>query len=168
MTLHLDHAVVDTGDRRSRKSRAAGRARVRARATIDDGPLDYRHAWDGATLWLHTTGGDFAFECRRREPARSGVANGDGAREVRASINARVAEVVAQAGARVQPGDRLVVLEAMKMEHDVRATRDATVAEVGVRAASRSSPARCSCATEENRDDVVESRRDLCPHGRAD
>ena len=88
----------------------------------------------------NVTGGDFAFECRRREPARSGGGNGNGAREVRASINARVAEVVVQAGARVQPGDRLVVLEAMKMEHEVRANRDATVAEVGVRAGEQVVP----------------------------
>ena len=45
-----------------------------------------------------------------------------------------------QAGARVQPGDRLVVLEAMKMEHEVRANRDATVAEVGVRAGEQVVP----------------------------
>jgi geranyl-CoA carboxylase alpha subunit len=140
VTLDRAGAVVETGDRQFAIQGAAGPARARARATIDGEPLDYRHAWDGATLWLHTAGGDFAFECRRREPARSGIADGDGAREVRASINARVAEVVAQAGARVQPGDRLVVLEAMKMEHEVRASRAATVAEVGVRAGEQVVP----------------------------
>jgi 3-methylcrotonyl-CoA carboxylase alpha subunit len=58
---------------------------------------------------------------------------GAAAAEVRASINARVIDVAAAVGAEVKPGDRLVVLEAMKMEHEVRAARAGRVAEVGVR-----------------------------------
>jgi biotin carboxyl carrier protein len=48
-------------------------------------------------------------------------------------INARVLQVVVAAGSEVAPGDRLVVLEAMKMEHEIRAARAGRIAEVGVR-----------------------------------
>ena len=97
-------------------------------------------AWDGATLWLHTSCGDFAFECRRRAPARAVETSGDGALEVRASINGRVVETVVQPGTSVARGDRLVVLEAMKMEHEVRAARTSVVAEVLVRAGDQVAP----------------------------
>jgi geranyl-CoA carboxylase alpha subunit len=95
--------------------------------------MDYRYAWDGATLWLHTRVGDFAFDCRRRDASRTGRDEGAAAAEVRAAINARVLEVAVQPGAAVVPGARLVVLEAMKMEHEVRAARAGRIAEVGAR-----------------------------------
>jgi geranyl-CoA carboxylase alpha subunit len=53
--------------------------------------------------------------------------------EVRAAINGRVVEVAAAAGGTVAKGDRLVVLEAMKMEHEIRAARAGRIAEVGVK-----------------------------------
>ena len=51
---------------------------------------------------------------------------------MRATINGRVLEVLALPGATVAQGDRLVVLEAMKMEHEVRAARAGVIAQVGV------------------------------------
>jgi geranyl-CoA carboxylase alpha subunit len=59
---------------------------------------------------------------------------------VRSTINGRVVEVVIEAGADVLPGERLVVLEAMKMEHEVRATRAGRILEVGVRAGEQVVP----------------------------
>jgi 3-methylcrotonyl-CoA carboxylase alpha subunit len=61
---------------------------------------------------------------------------------VRASINGRVTEVVAAAGCEVTIGDRLIVLEAMKMEHEVRASRAGRIAEVDVRAGDQVAPGR--------------------------
>jgi biotin carboxyl carrier protein len=55
-------------------------------------------------------------------------------------MNGRVVDVVVLAGTRVARGDRLVVLEAMKMEHEIRATRDAAVAEVLVHAGDQVVP----------------------------
>ncbi|HXW09090.1 MAG TPA: biotin/lipoyl-containing protein, partial [Steroidobacteraceae bacterium] len=118
----------------------AAAPRRHARVTIDGEPVEYRHAWDGATLWLHVAHGDFAFECLRRASARAAGATGDAVREVRSSMNGRVVDVAAAAGALVAKGDRLVVLEAMKMEHEIRATRDAVVAEVLVRAGDQVVP----------------------------
>ncbi len=95
--------------------------------------LDYRYGWDGDTLWLHTPAADYAFASRRREPARSAEAEGARASTVHATMNARVLQVFVTAGSEVAQGDRLVVLEAMKMEHEVRAARPGRIAEVGVR-----------------------------------
>jgi geranyl-CoA carboxylase alpha subunit len=53
--------------------------------------------------------------------------------EVRATINGRVVDVAATAGVTVTKGDRLVVLEAMKMEHEIRAARAGRIADVGVK-----------------------------------
>jgi geranyl-CoA carboxylase alpha subunit len=108
-------------------------AGTQAKAVIDGEHVDYRYAWSGSTLWLHTPAGDFAFDCRRREPARSSGTAGATATEVRAAINGRVVEVAVAAGATVAKGDRLVVLEAMKMEHEIRAARADRVVEVCIR-----------------------------------
>jgi len=108
-------------------------AGVHAKAIIDGEHVDYRYAWSGSTLWLHTPHGDFAFDCRRREPARSSESDGASAMEVRAAINGRVVDVAAAIGVIVAKGDRLVVLEAMKMEHEIRAARAGRIADVGVK-----------------------------------
>ena len=68
---------------------------------VDGERLDYRYAWSASTLWLHTPGGDFAFDCLRREPARSSQSAGAAASEVRATMNGRVVEVPAVQGATV-------------------------------------------------------------------
>jgi geranyl-CoA carboxylase alpha subunit len=139
VVLEARRAIVEAAQRVVIEGAAAPPCR-HARVTIDGEPLDYRYAWHGATLWLHTAHGDFAFVCRRRAPARAAETSADGSREVRASINGRVVEAVVQPGASVVPGDRLVVLEAMKMEHEIRATRAAAVAEVLVRAGDQVTP----------------------------
>ena len=145
-----DGSLVETGELRSTIVGAAAPARSNARAMVDGGALDYRYAWDGATLWLHTPAGDFAFDCRRREPARAGrAADAGAASEVRSAINGRVVEVVVRAGAEVLRGERLVVLEAMKMEHEVRATHAGRIIEVGVRAGEQVVPGQVLARYEE-------------------
>ena len=51
---------------------------------------------------------------------------------VRAPINGKVARVFVKPGDRIAKGDRLAVVEAMKMEHVLTATRDGVVATVAV------------------------------------
>jgi len=58
---------------------------------------------------------------------------GDGAREVRAAMPGKVVAVLVEAGANVERGQGLVVLEAMKMENEIGSPRTGTVAEVCVR-----------------------------------
>ncbi|MBB96210.1 MAG: 3-methylcrotonyl-CoA carboxylase [Rhodobacteraceae bacterium] len=60
---------------------------------------------------------------------RSGAASGDGSL-IEAPMPGLVKAVTAQAGQAVAEGDRLAVLEAMKMEHALLAARDGVVAEV--------------------------------------
>jgi len=56
----------------------------------------------------------------------------DGGGTLRAPINGRVARIFVKTGASVAKGDRVAVVEAMKMEHVVVAPRDGTVASIGV------------------------------------
>jgi geranyl-CoA carboxylase alpha subunit len=107
-------------------------ARQSGHAFVDGERIDYRYAWAGTTLWLHTHGGDYAFDDLRRAPATAARSAAALAAEVRAAINGRVVEVRATAGQSVAQGDRLVVLEAMKMEHEVRATRAGVIAQAAV------------------------------------
>jgi geranyl-CoA carboxylase alpha subunit len=107
-------------------------ARRNGHVQIDGERIDYRHAWAGSTLWLHTPSGDHAFDDLRRAPAGAARSAAALAAEVRATINGRVLDVMAKPGVTVTRGDRLVVLEAMKMEHEVRAVRDGVIAQAAV------------------------------------
>jgi geranyl-CoA carboxylase alpha subunit len=107
---------------------------------IDGAALAYRYAWDGATLWLHTRRGDFAFDCLRRAPRRSAADLAAQADEVRAAINGRVLEVAVAVGAEVAAGQRLCTLEAMKMEHELRAPRAGRLAAVEIAAGQQVAP----------------------------
>ncbi|GAB3468208.1 acetyl/propionyl/methylcrotonyl-CoA carboxylase subunit alpha [Polaromonas eurypsychrophila] len=81
------------------------------------------HVQVGATdVWLM----DASFE-----PA-AGAASASRAMELRAPFNGKLLVVKVAAGATVQRGDTLLVIESMKLEHAVCATRDAVVAAVEV------------------------------------
>jgi uncharacterized membrane protein len=69
-----------------------------AHALVDGQRLDYRFAWSGGTLWLHTPCGDYAFDNLRRAPAPAARSAAAMAAEVRATINGRVVDVPAQPG----------------------------------------------------------------------
>jgi geranyl-CoA carboxylase alpha subunit len=134
------HAVVETTAARHEVVAHGAAPGSNARAVVDGQSIEYRYGWDGDTLWLHTPSSDLAFASRRRAPARSAEAEGTRAAEVRATINARVLQVAVATGSEVAQGDRLVVLEAMKMEHEVRAARPGRIAEVGVQAGDQVVP----------------------------
>ncbi|HSV79839.1 MAG TPA: acetyl-CoA carboxylase biotin carboxylase subunit [Ramlibacter sp.] len=71
---------------------------------------------DGSSLWLRHAGRPHVLEDRTRAAtARREEGGGDG--RVRASMNGRVVAIPAAVGDRVAPGQPLVTLEAMKMEH---------------------------------------------------
>jgi len=73
---------------------------------------------------------------RLRERAARAAAGAvhDGRIDVRAVIPGRILSVAVVAGDRVGAGDRLLVVEAMKMQNDVRAPRAGTVGRVAVAA----------------------------------
>ncbi|CAB5690547.1 Acetyl-/propionyl-coenzyme A carboxylase alpha chain [Delftia tsuruhatensis] len=100
-----------------------------ARFTLDG--ITEAVAWerDGATLWLHLAGAPHVAEDRSHEAAlRAGPAGGDG--KVRASMNGRVVALPVAVGDRVEAGQPVLVLEAMKMEHVHAATAAGVVAAV--------------------------------------
>ena len=107
---------------------------------IDGVSVAYRFAWSGSTLWLHTRDGDFAFDCRRRMPRGSAADRAAATNEVRAAINGRVLEVCVAAGSDVSTGQRMLVLESMKMEHALPAPRSGRVATVDVEPGQQVSP----------------------------
>lgn len=94
--------------------------------------LPFRYAWHGDQLWLHTPRGDYAFESRRRHPMQSAEAQAAHADTLRAGMNGRVVEVGAAGGQQVRKGERLVVIEAMKMEHVLGSPRDGEVESVEI------------------------------------
>jgi len=61
-----------------------------------------------------------------------GRAVGAGDREVRAIMPGKVVAVLVEVGATVEPGQGLLVIEAMKMENEVPAPRAGTVKELRV------------------------------------
>ena len=79
---------------------------------------------------LFTEGEAWPFSQRRADHAAGGAAAGDGA--ILAPMPGRVIAVVVEQGATVSKGQRLVVLEAMKMEQAMLAPFDGTVAELKV------------------------------------
>ncbi|AVS92893.1 3-methylcrotonyl-CoA carboxylase [Paracidovorax avenae] len=95
---------------------------------------------DGASLWFHHAGCTHVLEDRTRVAhAQRGQAGGDG--RVRASMNGRVVALLAAVGDAVSPGQPLLTLEAMKMEHvhhaPVRGTVTAVLVGLGEQIESR-------------------------------
>ncbi|MFI4891260.1 MAG: acetyl/propionyl/methylcrotonyl-CoA carboxylase subunit alpha [Steroidobacterales bacterium] len=74
-----------------------------------------------------------AWCCREPTLARSTAAHGHSDGALIAPMPGRIASVAAQAGQAVTRGQRLVVLEAMKMEHAMTAPFDGIVAELPIR-----------------------------------
>jgi acetyl-CoA/propionyl-CoA carboxylase biotin carboxyl carrier protein len=85
-------------------------------------------------LWLSRDGHTWALTAQRAVSGRAAAgsaAGGDGV--VRAPMPGTVVSVLAEAGQQVTAGQRLVIVEAMKMEHTVTAPADGTVAELAVK-----------------------------------
>ena len=99
---------------------------------LDDGLAHL--AWAamaGDTRWVFVDGEVFVFESGRPSTRRRRASAAQA--PLTAPMPATVRQVVVSAGARVQQGDVLLVLEAMKMELPVRAPGDGTVTAVKCR-----------------------------------
>jgi len=138
--LSCTGATITTGDVEARVSGLPADACADGHAEIDGETLPYRYAWHESTLWLHTREADYEFRCRRREPRRSSAEGAGGTGDVRAAINGRIIEVAVAPGDEVAAGQRLLVLEAMKMEHELRATAAGRVGTVEVRVGDQVAP----------------------------
>ncbi len=83
---------------------------------------------------MHENGAAFRFVADRVEGGTASTA-GDGA--ILAPMPGRITAVEVTAGATVTKGQRLVTLEAMKMEHSLVAPFDGTVAELDAEAGAQ-------------------------------
>ena len=111
-------AAPDTGD--------TGDARD-VRVSVDGHTLRARVVADHRTVYVHVDGEDFAFQRVPRFEVADAAAD---AGTCKAPMPGKVLAVRVQAGAEVEAGTALVVLEAMKMEHTLEAPRTGKVAEV--------------------------------------
>ena len=105
--------------------------------------IAYRYVWSGSIIWLHTAAADYAFECLRRRASHSAAIGVSGNNEIRATINGRVIEVAVNEGQSIVTGQKLLVIEAMKMEHEIRAARPGTAGRVSVNVGDQVTPGQC-------------------------
>ena len=96
-------------------------------------------AWDGARLHLDL--GDVSIIAEDATLARRATDDAQGAATLRAPMNGRIVAVHAKPGDAVVKGKCLIVLEAMKMQHELIAERDGVIdtlpAKVGDQVATR-------------------------------
>jgi geranyl-CoA carboxylase alpha subunit len=138
--LGPDGAVLVTGEQRMNVRGHPAEPCCDGQVEIDGEIVPYRHAWQEHRLWLHTRQGDYDFLCRRRDPLRSAAEDTARGGDVRAAINGRVLEIAVAPGDDVAAGQRLLVLEAMKMEHELRAVSPGRVAAVEVQVGDQVAP----------------------------
>ena len=75
---------------------------------------------------------DVEEEARHIIRTRGGAAGGDGSQVLKSPMPGRITQVVVHPGDRVNQGDTLLVIEAMKMQNEVKAGAGGVVAEVRV------------------------------------
>ena len=119
----LDHetveiSIVDRGDGAVRF--AAGGLQRTARFAVNQG-----------VLHVDLDGIDFA--ARETALAAGGAAHRDGSARLVAPMNGAIVGVFAKPGDRVTRGQRVVVLEAMKMQHEIGAERDGIIDKILVK-----------------------------------
>ena len=117
LTLDGPAAIMPDGRRITLESRD----KTHVRARIDGIARDLPYAWDGAALHL----GDLSLTDITLAPAAARDEGGDG--RVLAPMAGSVVQVLVAEGARVEKGQTLAVLEAMKMEHPLRAPQSGRV-----------------------------------------
>jgi acetyl-CoA/propionyl-CoA carboxylase biotin carboxyl carrier protein len=135
-------AEVAVGDAEPVPARAVSDG---ATLTVSYGGAVARDAWartapatdaDGdGVLWLSRDGHTWALTRQRAVTSRSaaGALGGAGDGVVRSPMPGTVVSVLAETGQRVSAGQRLVIVEAMKMEHTVTAPADGVVTELTVK-----------------------------------
>ena len=100
---------------------------------LQDGVRDSLYfAFDKDTLYMDDGCGHFIFQDVTYQPAAA--AGGAGSGLIKASMDGAIVEVLVKEGERVEAGQTLVVLEAMKMEHPLKTSVSGTVTNVGCQA----------------------------------
>jgi geranyl-CoA carboxylase alpha subunit len=99
-------------------------------ALVDGSRIAYRYAAADDRIYLHAAGRDFVFVSMSFAPPEAKAGQADGVS--RATLNGKVAQIAVGVGDRVELGQSIMVLEAMKMEHHVVASRAGRVKSLGV------------------------------------
>jgi geranyl-CoA carboxylase alpha subunit len=87
--------------------------------------------FDENRVHVAVDGRDALFEDITYAPAERKDAAGAGA--IRAPMAGKIIKIAAEAGTTVAKGDLLVILEAMKMEHELRAATDGTIDNIAIK-----------------------------------
>jgi acetyl/propionyl-CoA carboxylase alpha subunit len=111
---------------------------------------------DATGGWLDLMGFCSAFTEGSREPAGSARNDSDGS--IIARMHARVAQVQVSAGSVVAAGERLLSLEAMKMEHHMVSPIAGVIEKVLVQTASQVSPGQLLMTIQANQAPAASSR----------
>ena len=133
-------AVVAVGDAEPVRARMQGTSRSHGSpgsreigVAVDGVTRTYACAVDGHTLWIGRDG--HAWGVREQAPLEAAAtADAGGGGPVLSPMPGTVTVVEVTEGQRVAAGDRLVVVEAMKMEHVLTAPVDGVVRELRARA----------------------------------
>jgi len=117
------------GDAVHRIEGLARDSRSTVHAVVDGRPVSARSVHDGTTAWWLSDGVELQV-CDLRLASTTAANTAVAAGALRAPMHGRVTQVHAAAGARVEAGALLLVMEAMKMEHQIVAPFAGTVAGV--------------------------------------
>jgi geranyl-CoA carboxylase alpha subunit len=115
-----EHRIVALHERRGSESGGE------VEAGVDGRPVRAVFAREGDASWWLAEGAEIAVVDARLHGRAGSAAQASGA--VLAPMHGRVTQVLAAPGLVVEAGALLVVIEAMKMEHQLRAPRAGTVA----------------------------------------
>jgi len=134
-----DVLVATCGEHTHRIEQLQRDGATRVVATLDGRPVHARVAHDGTGGWWLCEGHELAAQDLRHAPRPSESAASAGA--CKAPMHGRVTQVLVAPGDTVAAGTLLLVMEAMKMEHQVHAPLSGTVralhARVGEQVAAR-------------------------------
>ncbi len=89
-----------------------------------------RYKVDGSQIFMRIDSEYFCFEDCTHKAAEA--QDGAGSGQIKASMDGAIIDVQAEVGAKVEKGQTLVILEAMKMEHPLKSDVDGTVEAVNV------------------------------------
>ncbi len=100
-----------------------------ARILVDGNTLDLTYRDDGHTIWLATD--DRTLDLRNLAASFRSKASAAGHGLLLAPMHGRLADICVAEGDNVRKGDRLAVLEAMKMQHELTAEIDGRILRIG-------------------------------------
>ena len=121
--------IEQDGDSRSITMDAVDLAADRIAATVDGDRVSATLAFTDGRVWL--AAGGHHLEVRAQDLLARDAEDAGGGGIVRAPMSGKLIKLDVVAGGAVRKGDRLAVLEAMKMEHSLHAGADGEVRELG-------------------------------------